>query len=54
MPGDWTGGGVTQIGFYRNGTWYLDWNGNGKWDGCDIDLCSPTIGGAGNDQPVVK
>jgi hypothetical protein len=54
MPGDWTGGGVTQIGFYRNGTGYLDWNGNGKWDGCDIDLCSTTIGGAGNDQPVVK
>jgi hypothetical protein len=54
LAGDWTGGGVSQIGFYRNGTWHLDWNGNGKWDGCDIDLCSSTFGGAVSDQPVVK
>jgi hypothetical protein len=54
LAGDWTGGGVSQIGFYRNGIWHLDWNGNGKWDGCDIDLCSSTFGGAVSDQPVVK
>ena len=22
----------TQIGIYQNGVWYLDYNGNGKWD----------------------
>ena len=23
---------VTKIGVYKDGTWYLDWNGNGAWD----------------------
>jgi hypothetical protein len=54
MAGDWTGSGVTQIGFHRNGVWHLDWNGNGKWDGCEIDLCIQSAGGAGSDQPLVK
>ena len=25
--------GRTKIGVYYNGTWYLDLNGNGEWDG---------------------
>ncbi len=24
---------------YRNGWWYLDYNGNGVWDGCATDKC---------------
>jgi hypothetical protein len=57
MPGDvpvvgeWTGGGITKIGVYRNGTWYLDKNGNGVWDGCPTE-CT-TWGGVPGDLPVV-
>ncbi|RII27784.1 MAG: copper oxidase [Geobacter sp.] len=35
--GDWTGTGTTKIGVFDNGTWYLDLNGNGAWDGTPID-----------------
>lgn len=31
--GDWTGDGRVRIGIFRNGQWYLDLNGNRKWDG---------------------
>jgi hypothetical protein len=31
--GDWTGDGRVRIGVFRNGEWYLDLNGNRKWDG---------------------
>lgn len=31
--GDWTGDGRLRIGVFRNGEWYLDLNGNRKWDG---------------------
>ena len=37
LAGDWTGEGRTQIGYYRDGEWYLDLNGNGKWD-ADEDM----------------
>jgi hypothetical protein len=31
--------------------WFLDWNGNGQWDGCGVDAC---IGfGMATDVPVV-
>jgi len=30
--GDWNGDGVTEIGIYKDGVWYLDYNGNGIWD----------------------
>ena len=30
--GDWNGDGKTEIGIYKDGTWYLDYNGNGIWD----------------------
>ena len=33
VTGDWDGDGITQLGVYRDGQWYLD-NGNGQWDGC--------------------
>jgi hypothetical protein len=35
--GDWNGDGKSKIGLYINGTWYLDFNGNGVWDGPDVD-----------------
>jgi hypothetical protein len=35
--GDWNGDGRTKIGVYFNGTWLLDYNGNGIWDGPGID-----------------
>ena len=40
MPvvGDWDGTGVTRIGVFSNGTWYLDMNGNGAWDGPASDV----------------
>jgi hypothetical protein len=30
--GDWNGTGVTKVGIFRNGTWYLDLNNNHAWD----------------------
>jgi PKD repeat protein len=36
-----------KIGIYNNGTWYLDYDGNGTWDGPAIDKVY-TFGGPGN------
>ncbi len=33
VVGDWNHDGKTKIGIYSDGVWYLDANGNGKWDG---------------------
>ena len=33
MIGDWTGNGMMRIGMFHDGTWYLDLNGNRRWDG---------------------
>jgi subtilisin family serine protease len=56
VAGDWTGDGITKIGIYRNGAWYLDRNGNGQWDGCgtspDADICPPAFGGFPEDKPI--
>ena len=27
------------LGCFAMGSWYLDYNGNRKWDGCGIDKC---------------
>ena len=35
--GDWNGDGKSKVGLYINGTWYLDFNGNGVWDGPNVD-----------------
>jgi hypothetical protein len=53
VTGDWTGAGTTKIGIYRNGQWYLDRNGNGVWEGCQVDICGGIFGGAAGDIPVV-
>ena len=53
--GDWNGNGVSKIGVFRNGNWYLDYNGDGQWSGCgttaDTDRCY-TFGMTG-DIPVI-
>jgi hypothetical protein len=53
--GDWSGLGTAKIGLYRpaTGAWFLDLNGNGKWDGCGTDGCSPFLGKHDGDLPVV-
>ena len=50
--GDWNGTGISKIGLFRpaTGEWFLDLNGNSKWDDA-IDL-HLTYGGAG-DVPIV-
>jgi len=42
---------TTQVGIYRNGTWYLDTNGNESFDGCPAECI--VWGGVPGDQPVV-
>ena len=37
VTGDWNGDGVTEIGIYANGNWYLDMNRNWQWDGTPTD-----------------
>ncbi|MEM7828422.1 MAG: fibrinogen-binding protein, partial [Candidatus Aenigmatarchaeota archaeon] len=32
VTGDWNGDGYTEIGIFRAGYWYLDYNGNGVWE----------------------
>ena len=54
VAGDWGGTGVTKIGVFSNGTWYLDVNGNGAWDGPSVDKVIPNFGvGLPNAIPVV-
>jgi hypothetical protein len=36
VTGDFNGDGVTDVGFYYNGQWYIDLNGNSKWDSIDL------------------
>lgn len=33
VTGDWNGDGLTDVGVFRNGTFYLDANGNRNWNG---------------------
>jgi hypothetical protein len=53
VAGDWNGDRTANFGSLDpfDGTWYLDGNGNGVWDGCSVDRCF-SFGGAG-DRPVV-
>lgn len=54
VAGDWSGTGTTSIGLYRpsTGTWFLDVNGNGTYDGPLIDR-QYQYGGVAGDVPVV-
>ena len=49
VVGDWTGDGISKIGVYRNGAFYLDTNNNHKLDPEDKVI---HLGHAG-DRPVV-
>ncbi len=51
--GDWDGSGTSKVGTFRptDGAFYLDYNGNGQWDGCEVDRCLYI--GANGDLPVV-
>ncbi len=35
VMGDWTGDGRIRVGVFRKGEWYLDLNGNRRWDGIE-------------------
>jgi len=50
--GDWNGDGKAKVGVFRAGTWYLDYNGNGAWDGCGVDKCYEGTFGINGDLPV--
>ena len=53
VTGDWSGDGTTKIGVFRAsiGWWFLDYNGNGQWDGCVTDRCYNF--GTAEDTPVM-
>jgi hypothetical protein len=36
VVGDWAGTGNTRVGVVRGLRWFLDFNGNGQWDGCGV------------------
>jgi hypothetical protein len=42
VVGDWNRDNTSKIGIYRQGTWYLDLNGNGNWDGGSLDQSAQT------------
>ncbi len=48
VTGDFNGDGVTDIGVFIDGQWFLDLNGNGNWD--EGDLWAQL--GTQEDQPV--
>ncbi|MCE9548646.1 MAG: carboxypeptidase regulatory-like domain-containing protein [Planctomycetia bacterium] len=50
VVGDWNGDGIRTIGVFRDGTWYLDVNGDGRYD--ENDDRTIQFGQAG-DIPVV-
>jgi serine-aspartate repeat-containing protein C/D/E len=48
VAGDWDGSGMSKIGIFTGGIWFLDINGNGIWDEGDLWVKL----GAKDDQPV--
>jgi hypothetical protein len=54
VVGDWNNSGTTKPGLFSPDSleWFLDANGNGVWDGCEVDICSQTFG-VSTDLPVV-
>jgi hypothetical protein len=53
LVGDWNGSGSSKVGAFRpsDGTFYLDYNGSGAWDGCGVDRCLQI--GLNGDVPLV-
>jgi hypothetical protein len=48
VAGDWDGSGVTKIGVFAGGLWFLDLDGDGQWDEADLWVKL----GRKDDQPV--
>ena len=54
IVGDWNGDGRTKIGFYKGGSWALDYNGNGTFDGTGPGLDRfYGFGGNANEFPIL-
>ncbi|MBT0654243.1 beta strand repeat-containing protein [Geomobilimonas luticola] len=53
VTGDWTGDGITKIGIYSEGNWFLDKSNNWAWDGEPTDIYGMFGVGLGNAVPVV-
>ena len=53
VVGDWNGDGKTKIGFYNNGFWALDVNGNGTFDGVVLDSFFGFGGNGVGEMPVL-
>jgi hypothetical protein len=53
VVGDWDGDGIGNISVFdaSRGSWLLDYNGNGLWDGCAVDKCLSNFGHM-HDLPV--
>ncbi|HSW63587.1 MAG TPA: hypothetical protein VLH56_09805 [Dissulfurispiraceae bacterium] len=57
VAGDWNGDGISKIGVFRNGSWFLDYKGTKQWIGCGApenankDFCAGY--GMNGDTPVV-
>lgn len=52
ITGDWNGDGKTNVGLFRKGAWYLDFNGNYRWDSGDIFIPAGSFG-LPDDIPIV-
>jgi hypothetical protein len=51
VSSDWSNSGSNRIGIFRNGFWFVDFNGNGQWDNSPIDRIF--FFGVPGDVPVV-
>lgn len=51
VTGDWNGDEAQEVGVFRNGIWYLDQNGNYKWNGVAGGDVTFSFGTAG-DTPI--
>jgi len=49
VSGDFTGDGITNIGVFQDGRWWLDTDGNGRWSEGDLEF----VYGQPGDIPVV-
>ncbi len=49
VTGDFTGDGITNIGVFKDGRWWLDTDGNGRWSEGDLEF----VYGQAGDIPIV-
>jgi hypothetical protein len=50
--GDWNSDGITKIGVYSEGSWYLDTNASWQWDGVPTDTYGLFGAGSRHVTPV--